>query len=264
MTINKRKLALAVSCGTLLLTGLTGCVTNRDGYQYDTWTTAASTEDGILLESLRKPWVKSGMLTKEHYGTRLILYRIRHTGDEPRCVKVSFVESEGAYTSTGQFQDKVVVMPGDIMDSGRVSPHHRTKPSRWEHELATSRVYENDGRYQCEAPKKDYDPCAMTQAICAQTGKPDDCQELTRLRAFRDQVLATTAVGRQAIDDYYRDTAAITQSLLSHPESQTWLRVLREEHLIPMGDAFAAGRYQETTDRFEQFMSLLREHHLHA
>lgn len=262
MTINKRQLVLAISSGTLLLAGLTGCQSNRDGLEYNTWLTAVAAGDGIQFEYFRKPRTRGNLFNKELYGTLEMHFRVKHEGEQPRCVKVLFDDSQGAEVDLGELKERVVVMPGSTLDSGKASPPPSLDDSVWTPKLRmqTSEAYKDGNHYQCDRP----DPCAMTQAICAQTGKADDCQELARLRAFRDQVLATTANGRQAIADYYRDTAAITQSLLNHPHSQTWLRVLREEHLVPMGDAFAAGRHQETTARFEQFMALLREHHLHA
>ena len=45
--------------------------------------------------------------------------------------------------------------------------------------------------------------CFITTAVCENSGKPDDCYELTTLRSFRDNWLAFTPGGTELIHEYY-------------------------------------------------------------
>ncbi len=51
--------------------------------------------------------------------------------------------------------------------------------------------------------------CFITTAVCENTGKPDDCYELTCLRDFRDNWLASSEGGRELIERYYDIAPAI-------------------------------------------------------
>lgn len=51
--------------------------------------------------------------------------------------------------------------------------------------------------------------CFITTAVCENTGKSDDCYELTTLRDFRDNWLAHSEGGRDLIERYYNIAPAI-------------------------------------------------------
>lgn len=51
--------------------------------------------------------------------------------------------------------------------------------------------------------------CFITTAVCQNSGKADDCYELTTLRSFRDNWLAHTEDGPELIDKYYNIAPAI-------------------------------------------------------
>ena len=46
--------------------------------------------------------------------------------------------------------------------------------------------------------------CFLTSACTEYLGLPDDCEELTVLRNFRDSVLKTTSEGKALVEEYYR------------------------------------------------------------
>ena len=59
--------------------------------------------------------------------------------------------------------------------------------------------------------------CFITTAVCRYYGKPDDCRELTLLRAYRDTWLKNRPGGPEAIAEYYQK-APLLVSLLQASE----------------------------------------------
>ncbi len=55
--------------------------------------------------------------------------------------------------------------------------------------------------------------CHITTATCTSLGLPDDCDELTTLRWFRDEVLLPTEAGRQEVAAYYEEAPAIVAAI---------------------------------------------------
>lgn len=51
--------------------------------------------------------------------------------------------------------------------------------------------------------------CFLTTACCQYKGLPDNCYELTTLRAFRDQYVAKQSYGKKMIGTYYVDAPKI-------------------------------------------------------
>ena len=55
--------------------------------------------------------------------------------------------------------------------------------------------------------------CFLTSACVEFMGLPDNCHELTILRAFRDDYLSTTEKGKQLVDKYYAIAPAIVDKI---------------------------------------------------
>lgn len=47
------------------------------------------------------------------------------------------------------------------------------------------------------------DGCFLTSACVNHMGKPDNCEELTALRRFRDTYMKSTENGRKSVEEYY-------------------------------------------------------------
>jgi hypothetical protein len=56
-------------------------------------------------------------------------------------------------------------------------------------------------------------PCFLTTACVEHAGLPDDCEELTVMRAFRDSYLNRFEEGRLLIDQYYRIAPRIVEHI---------------------------------------------------
>lgn len=59
--------------------------------------------------------------------------------------------------------------------------------------------------------------CYLTSACVEQKGLPDDCYELTTLRAFRDQYISKLNDGQNLIDQYYATAPLIVSKINSLP-----------------------------------------------
>lgn len=55
--------------------------------------------------------------------------------------------------------------------------------------------------------------CFLTSACVGHLGKPDDCEELTTLRNFRDTYMKSTESGSKLVEEYYAVAPAIVQKI---------------------------------------------------
>jgi hypothetical protein len=62
--------------------------------------------------------------------------------------------------------------------------------------------------------------CFITTACVQAKGLPDDCLELTTLRTFRDEYIATRENGMKMIVVYYQNSPAIVAAIEQHPDAQ--------------------------------------------
>jgi hypothetical protein len=86
--------------------------------------------------------------------------------------------------------------------------------------------------------------CYITTAACSAMGLPDDCQELTALRRYRDAVLLTTERGAAEVAEYYATAPSIVAALDKRDDAAAIYRVLYHQHIRPAAVAAEAGEYQ--------------------
>ncbi len=55
--------------------------------------------------------------------------------------------------------------------------------------------------------------CFLTSACTEYLGKPDDCEELTKLRAFRDGYMKSSDIGIALVGEYYRIAPEIVEKI---------------------------------------------------
>jgi len=65
-----------------------------------------------------------------------------------------------------------------------------------------------------------YKGCFLTTACVASRGLPDDCEELSVLRQFRDSYVQDTRDGRRLIDRYYQIAPLIVAAITQQPDAQ--------------------------------------------
>ncbi len=69
-------------------------------------------------------------------------------------------------------------------------------------------------RWYCKGyEERSSSSCYLTSACVGYFGKPDDCYELTTLRAFRDNHLKKTAEGSALVEEYYKVAPKIVEKI---------------------------------------------------
>lgn len=97
--------------------------------------------------------------------------------------------------------------------------------------------------------------CFITTAICQQSGKPDDCDELQTLRGFRDAVMMNVPHLAALVAQYYDEAPEIVAGIEARDDSAEIWRTLETAFLrdaiaaVKMGDYSAAvSIYREMFD----------------
>jgi hypothetical protein len=98
--------------------------------------------------------------------------------------------------------------------------------------------------------------CYITTATVASLGLPDDCDELTLLRRFRDEVLLVSPSGRLAVEEYYATAPRIVAAIDRLPHAGAIYRQLFYQNIAPAVAAIRAGSF---TDAFAIYRKLVQE-----
>lgn len=86
--------------------------------------------------------------------------------------------------------------------------------------------------YECY-DYKNASACFITTAVCLTLGKPDDCEELTEMRRFRDEWLRHQPDGVALIADYYQTAPTIVENInKTENRKAIWAKVY-EDYILP-------------------------------
>lgn len=106
--------------------------------------------------------------------------------------------------------------------------------------------------------------CFITTAVCRAEGKADNCRELTALRSFRDEYMASTPEGRELIEEYYKIAPMIVACIDYADDSAARYDELRERYIVPCLHDIEAGRMEACRDRYVDMINMLRSRYLPA
>ena len=103
----------------------------------------------------------------------------------------------------------------------------------------------SDEAMNCSRYKQKSSGCFLTTACVEYKGLEDDCEELTKLRAFRDNYLKTTEEGKAVVEEYYRIAPQIVEKInASAKKAEIYDYIYKEIHTciacIESGDADGA------------------------
>lgn len=84
--------------------------------------------------------------------------------------------------------------------------------------------------------------CFITTAVCAYQGKPDNCEELTAFRTFRDGWLSAQPDGKALISEYYRIAPGIVTAISLTDPHRVYPH-LWQAYLKPCFDAITKGDF---------------------
>ncbi len=106
--------------------------------------------------------------------------------------------------------------------------------------------------------------CFITTAVCENSGKSDDCYELTAFRRFRDEELAKTAEGRALIDEYYRVAPAIVSCMKYFDDVNTRCREVDETYLTPCLRHIERGEHEACRNLYVKMVKDLEQRYFGA
>ncbi len=75
--------------------------------------------------------------------------------------------------------------------------------------------------------------CFITTAVCDSLGKPDDCYELSTLRAFRDNYMMHHIEGKELISQYYDMAPAIVMRINQHKTAELIYHDIYQQYIFP-------------------------------
>lgn len=104
--------------------------------------------------------------------------------------------------------------------------------------------------------------CFLTSACVKSKGLPDDCYELTRLRWFRDNVLAKTNEGKANIKQYYDIAPKIVESINSSCQSSAEYDDIYATWILPCVTLIDSGEYQKATEEYTKMVKMLSARYL--
>lgn len=104
--------------------------------------------------------------------------------------------------------------------------------------------------------------CFITTAVCEAEGKPDDCEELTAFRAFRDGWLSKQPDGRALIEEYYDIAPGIVRCIELAPQTEKQYETIRTQYLSPCYEDLKAGRMEACKARYVAMVRTLEKTYL--
>ena len=104
--------------------------------------------------------------------------------------------------------------------------------------------------------------CFITTAVCQELGKPDDCEELTAFRAFRDGYLRRQPDGEALIREYYNIAPGIVTCINTCSDRHASYARIREQYLAPCYEDLLAGREEQCKTRYVQMVRELEREYL--
>jgi len=104
--------------------------------------------------------------------------------------------------------------------------------------------------------------CFITTACCELQGKPDNCEELTTLRAFRDGWLLSQSFGVHEIATYYRVAPLMLEDIRKRADGDIILMELWGDYIAPCVDLIKSDRNQEAYERYVQMLRYVIENYV--
>lgn len=104
--------------------------------------------------------------------------------------------------------------------------------------------------------------CFLTSACTEFLGKPDDCEELTKLRAFRDNYMKSSEYGKNLVEEYYQIAPKIVEKINASKDKNIFYddiykTILQCLTAIDSGDnGEALALYKQMVDKYKKQFSI--------
>lgn len=104
--------------------------------------------------------------------------------------------------------------------------------------------------------------CFLTSACTEYLGKPDDCEELTKLRAFRDNYMKRTEYGKNLVDEYYQIAPKIVDKINVSPNKEVYFKDIYQTILLCLEQIDISNNdkvldlYKQMVDKYKKQFSI--------
>lgn len=92
--------------------------------------------------------------------------------------------------------------------------------------------------------------CYLTSACVEARGLPDDCEELTILRRFRDEWLKNQPGGLEEVVEYYATAPGIVERINAQPNAKVIWNELYETLVAPCVQLIQAGEMERAHEQY--------------
>jgi len=99
--------------------------------------------------------------------------------------------------------------------------------------------------------------CYLTSACVHAKGLPDDCVELTTLRAFRDEYLKKTPHGREDVNHYYMIAPFIVENINRRSDSTEIWNSIFEDLIVKCVSLIHESKFEEAYHKYKDYTLML-------
>lgn len=112
-------------------------------------------------------------------------------------------------------------------------------------------------------PSSSRSSCIITSAACAALHKPDDCEELNTLRAYRDEMKCDNPIIAELIKEYYRVAPLLVQKINSEADAEKIYADLWKNSIAKTYELIRAGENAQATAIYiEMVQSLCKRYNV--
>lgn len=142
---------------------------------------------------------------------------------------------------------------------GTFLPEYRCKYSRQQLSSRTATDICMSSRYVDCADYKNASRCFITTAVCLTMEKPDNCEELTVMRSFRDEWLRNQPDGMALIENYYQVAPTIVKKIDAQPDRKTIYSGIYENYILPCVKNAKARKFDVSKQIYMNMVNTLKE-----
>jgi len=104
--------------------------------------------------------------------------------------------------------------------------------------------------------------CFITSACIKAAGLPDDCEELTTLRWFRDHYMKNVPSGAEDIQEYYRIAPKIVSAINCRDDADSVWKRIYQNLIQSCVRLIKAGDYSKTYELYKRYTLRMKELYL--
>ncbi len=106
--------------------------------------------------------------------------------------------------------------------------------------------------------------CYITTAVCQNSGKADDCYELTLLRDYRDGYLSSLEQGEELVREYYDVAPTIVKRINRMKEKESIYQGIYQDYIYPCITMIENGKLEECRDLYTKMVRDLQEEYFYT